>query len=187
MNAEPDDAPDWLVHKRSKARPLGIVTCLVIGSLVTVGALELASKALPKHRVTETTAQPNPSVEVLDPHSPSSMPASIGMVTRTPPMPAEPALAAATAARLEDPRPAITYGRQTVFNDQNFTPRGADNVLRLSQPTQALTPPEAPPQRMKVTIVRQTPSMKDRACWPFKSGSLEQRNCRSSVGLNYRD
>lgn len=88
---------------------------------------------------------------------------------------------------MEHPRPAIGAGRQTVFNDENFTPRGADNVLRLGEPIREAVPPETPAEKVKVTIVTQTSSMKDRACWPFKPGSLERRNCRSSVGLNYRD
>jgi hypothetical protein len=29
--------------------------------------------------------------------------------------------------------------------------------------------------------------MKDRACWPYRQGSIERRNCRLSVGLKHRD
>jgi hypothetical protein len=84
------------------------------------------------------------------------------------------------------PPPALA-GKQTVFNDQNFMPRGADNVVSFNDAPRSLAPQEAPPQPTKVTVVHQTPSMKDRACWPYKAGSLEHRNCRSAVGLQYRD
>ena len=78
--------------------------------------------------------------------------------------------------------PAAPSGKQTVFNDRNFAPRGADNVASFS-----VAPEEAPPQSTNVTVVHQTPSMKDRACWLYKAGSLKHRNCRSAVGLQYRD
>ncbi|MDH4764109.1 hypothetical protein OMP44_14525 [Pseudomonas sp. CBMAI 2609] len=83
--------------------------------------------------------------------------------------------------------PAAPTGKQTVFNDRNFTPRGADNVVSFNDASLNLAPEEARPQPTKITVVHQTPSMKDRACWPYKAGSLEHRNCRSAVGLQYRD
>lgn len=76
--------------------------------------------------------------------------------------------------------------RQTSFNDQNFIPTGAHNIVTFHYSPS--NPPRAEsPQKVKLTIVRQTPSMKDRACWPFRQGSIESRNCRLSVGLKHRD
>jgi len=76
--------------------------------------------------------------------------------------------------------------RQASFNDQNFVPTGARNVVSLHQRIGDVPLAEAP-QKMKLTIVRQSPSMKDQACWPYRQGSVEARNCRLSVGLKHRD
>lgn len=76
--------------------------------------------------------------------------------------------------------------RQTVFNDQNYLPRWADNVVSLREGYKPVET-ERPAGKVRVTIVEQTPSMKDRACWPLKEGSIERCNCRFRVGLQYRD
>lgn len=52
--------------------------------------------------------------------------------------------------------------KQTVFNDQNYTPRGADNVLSLRDSYQPVEP-EKPADKVRVTIIEQTPSMKDKS------------------------
>ena len=75
--------------------------------------------------------------------------------------------------------------RQTSFNDQNFIPTGTHNIVTFHHSPS--NPPRAEsPQKVKLTIVQQTPRMKDRACWPFRQGSIEFRNCRLSVGLKHR-
>jgi len=33
MSAEPDDAPDWLVQKPRRRRPIALIACLAIGGL----------------------------------------------------------------------------------------------------------------------------------------------------------
>ncbi len=76
--------------------------------------------------------------------------------------------------------------RQTSFNDQNFVPTGAHNIVTFNH-SPSIPPRTESLQKVKLTIVRQTPSMKDRACWPFRQGSIESRNCRLSVGLKYRE
>lgn len=75
--------------------------------------------------------------------------------------------------------------KQTEFNDRNYVPTEAVNVVRFEQPTRINVEPAK--KEVKVTVVKQEQSMKDRACWPYKEGSVERRNCRLRVGLNYRD
>jgi len=75
--------------------------------------------------------------------------------------------------------------KQTEFNDRNYVPAEAVNVVRFEQPTRINEEPAK--KEVKVTVVKQEQSMKDRACWPYKEGSVERRNCRLRVGLNYRD
>jgi hypothetical protein len=83
-----------------------------------------------------------------------------------------------------DPPPDTA--RQTVFNDQNFVPKGARNVVNLRVGSEAPLQKE-PSAKAKLTIIRQSPTMKERACWPYKQGSIESRNCRASIGLKYRN
>jgi hypothetical protein len=87
---------------------------------------------------------------------------------------------------LPDTPVAANTARQTVFDDRNFIPRGADNVVSLRVGAELASKDEAPKQA-KLTIVRQSLSMKDRVCWPYRQGSIESRNCRASVGLKHRD
>jgi len=187
MSAEPDDAPDWLVQKPRRARPVALVVCLAVGGLATFTALELASRALLGPSASVGTDHPALPAETAAHPAPEPADTVRGTVRRATPSPVEENAAAAATSPSNVQPSAAAIGKQTVFNDRNFTPRGADNVVSFSEAPRTLAPEEAPPQPTKVTVVRQTPSMKDRACWPYKAGSLEHRNCRSAVGLQYRD
>ncbi|MCD4867014.1 hypothetical protein [Pseudomonas sp. PLB05] len=187
MSAEPDDAPDWLVQKPRRTRPVALVVCLAVGGLATFAALELASRALPGSPPSVGTDHPALRAEAAAHPAPEPADTVRGTVRRAAPSPVDENAAAAATSPSKVQPPAAAVGKQTVFNDRNFTPRGAENVVSFSEAPRSLTPEEAPPQPTKVTVVRQTPSMKDRACWPYKAGSLEHRNCRSAVGLQYRD
>lgn len=173
---------DWLVQKPRGAQPFALIVCLAIGGLAALAVLKLASRALLDPPISAGTD--HPALHAGAEAHPAPKP--VDTVRRTTPSPAE----GNTAARATPPSnvqpPAAAVGKQTVFNDRNFTPRGADNVVSFSEAPRCLAPEEAPPQPTKVTVVHQTPSMKDRACWPYKAGSLEHRNCRSAVGLQYR-
>lgn len=181
MNAEPDDAPGWLVQKQRRARPAALVVCLALGGLATLAVLELASRALLDPPISVGTDHP-----ALHP-APKPVDTVRGTIRRTTPSPAEGNAAARATPPSNVQPPAAAVAKQTVFNDRNFTPRGADNVVSFSEAPRSLAPEEAPLQPTNVTVVHQTPSMKDRACWPYKAGSLEHRNCRSAVGLQYRE
>ena len=69
--------------------------------------------------------------------------------------------------------------KQTVFNDQNYTPRGADNVLSLRKAYQPLES-EKSADKVRVTVIKET---KDSMCWPLKEGSIERRSCKSYLKL----
>ncbi|WP_273808895.1 MULTISPECIES: hypothetical protein [unclassified Pseudomonas] len=185
MSAEPDDSPNWLVQKPRRTRPIAMIVCLAIAGLATLTALELASRALPGPSTSVGTDHPILHAEAAAPFAPEQTHTVRGTVRRVTPSPVE-ANEAATAIPLSNVQPRSSAGNQTVFNDRNFMQRGADNVLSFSEAPRSLAPEEAHPQPTKVTVVHQTPSMKDRACWPYKAGSLEHRNCRSAVGLQYR-
>ncbi|MOA07403.1 hypothetical protein D3C78_1270960 [compost metagenome] len=82
----------------------------------------------------------------------------------------------------------IPIAKQTVFNDRNYAPRGADNVVPSYTPSINFQSEE--PQQTKgvrVTVVGETYDMKEAACWPLREGSIEKRNCKLGVGLYYRN
>ncbi|MCU1717699.1 hypothetical protein [Pseudomonas sp. 5P_3.1_Bac2] len=75
--------------------------------------------------------------------------------------------------------------RQTEFNDHNYVPRGAANVVASTPAySQKMQQPEKK-QGMTVVIIEQEKRLKD-FC-PFKEGSLEQRNCRMRSDLISRN
>lgn len=171
MKADISDAPERINQRRHKRGVLYTVLCLMAGSIATLVVLQSTSRA--------------PSVDVSAgmSTSPNAEQAKIVRTGEPPPTPGlEPSMLQGSSAM---GLPA-NGARQTVFNDKNFIPRGADNVVSLG-----VSPDPAPRKvstpGVKLTIVKQTPSMKDRACWPFKQGSIESRNCRASIGLRHRD
>lgn len=185
MKADRDDAPDWLTSRPRKRDNLGVVLAGVIGTVVTLGALNMAGQAFLQNNVqklVDKRQQPKP--------------APVAEITRSEPVPRKDweriveqqarrdAMSQESPEQLSSSESAAI--KQTVFNDQNYTPRGADNVLSLRESYQPVEPGK-PAEKVRVTVIEQTPSMKDRACWPHKEGSIERRNCKSHVGLNYRD
>jgi hypothetical protein len=185
VKADRDDAPEWLTSRPSKGSNLKVVLAGTIGTVVTLGALTLAGQTFMQNTVKNLAA-----------NSQQPKPKPVAEITR-----AEQATRndwdkiveeqarrdAMSRQRAEQSNssdsPAV---KETVFNDQNYTPRGAGNVLSLAGSYQRVEQ-EKPAGKVRVTIIEQTPSMKDRACWPHKEGSIERRNCKSHVGLNYRD
>lgn len=162
MKAEFSDAPERIIQRSQKRGVHSLIACLVVGSVVLVSAFLLASRS-EFHRTSVAVA---PKAQAL------SDEVGEGAVIR--------ATSASTNVGVNN------APRQTSFNDQNFVPTGAHNIVTFHQASSDTAPVDAP-KKVKLTIVGQTPSMKDRACWPFRQGSIEARNCRLSVGLKHRN
>lgn len=162
MRAESSDAPERITRKNRRRGMPNLLACLAVGSVVVVSAFLWASRSESHRRITST--EPEVRAVVTEANS--------GAVIRSTP--------ASLSAE------AFPADRQTSFNDQNFVPAGAHNIVTFHH-----SPGDSPrveaPAKVKLTIVRQTPSMRDRACWPYRQGSIEARNCRLSVGLKHRD
>ncbi|PIA70714.1 hypothetical protein [Pseudomonas sediminis] len=182
MKADRDDAPEWLTSRPSKGSNLKVVLAGTIGTVVTLGALTLAGQAFMQNTVKDLAANSQPP-----------KPKPVAEITRAEPAPRndwdriveeQARRDAMSTQQPEQPTgsdsPAV---KQTVFNDQNYTPRGADNVLSLRD-TYKPAEPEKPADKVRVTVIKET---KDSTCWPLKEGSIERRNCRLGVGLNYRE
>ncbi|MDH0625727.1 hypothetical protein N5E31_22580 [Pseudomonas chengduensis] len=182
MKADRDDAPEWLTSRTSKGSNLKVVLAGTIGTVVTLGALTLAGQAFMENTVKNLAANSQPQ-----------KPKPVAEIARVEPAPRndwdriveEQARRDAMSTRQpEQPTGSDSQAvKQTVFNDQNYTPRGADNVLSLRDNYQPVEP-EKPAGKVRVTVIKET---KDQTCWPLKEGSIERRNCKSHAGLNYRD
>lgn len=157
----------------------------MIGTGITLGALYFGSQFLLQSKVQEMAEKRMPP-----------KPTQVAEITRADPAPRKDwdRIVEQQAGRdaMSQQQPEQPTGsdspatKQNIFNDHNYTPRGADNVLSLRE-TNEPAESENPVGKVRVTIIEQTPSMKDRACWPHKEGSIERRNCRSHMGLNHRD
>jgi hypothetical protein len=167
IKADISDAPRRVNRRHHKQDVFCWSISLVIGCLATVGALQLIGRS------------PSLDSSHKQMESPTGRYQYLTHMTRQGPDSSW--LQASSEVHLPD-----NAARQTVFNDRNFIPRGADNVVALRVRSD-LSPRLEAPKKAKLTIVRQSPSMKERACWPYRQGSVESRNCRASIGLKHRD
>jgi hypothetical protein len=172
MKADTSDAPQRVIQKRPKRRDVYNIVSLAVAAAVAFAAFQLISRAVSVDSLYNRST--NPAASALEPNRATNMPPSGDL----------------GASRLQPSSlaaPPTDTPRQTVFNDHNFTPRGADNVVAFSKGADSpAPPPKQPAKQAKLTIVQQSSSMKDRVCWPYRQGSIERRNCRLSVGLKHR-
>lgn len=171
MKADISDAPERVIRKHHKQDVFYTAIFLVIGSLATAGALQWIGRSPSPDSSYKQTVRSIGSDEEM---------------TRVDQMPPRQSLDSSWLRASSEIRLPSSASRQTVFNEQNFIPRGADNVVAL-RVSSDLSPRQEAPKRAQLTIVRQSRSMKERACWPYRQGSIESRNCRASIGLKHRD
>lgn len=182
MKAEWNDAPDYIRRRPRKGAVAWLIPGL-IGTVIMLAALQMVSSAFLKGTVqgiADKRIQPKR--------------APVAEITR-----AEPAatkdwdrVVEEVAARGAMPQPqsvqpqAVTTEppiKQTVFNDKNYVPQGATNIVPATRviPEQTITMPS----RNKEIVVVGKESRTSDFC-PGREGSIERRNCKSSVNLNLR-
>lgn len=189
MKAEWNDAPDY-VRRRPRKRAVAWLIPGLIGTAIMLAALQMVSSAFLKGTVQG----------IADKRS-HPRPAPMAEITRAEPAPTKDwdrvveEVASQRTALQTLPKKTSTESskalpkKQTIFTDANYVPRGADNVLGFYTPAEHTNSTSSTTEVIakEVIVVGEKSSMKDRVCWPYKKGSVEQRNCRNKVGLNYRD
>lgn len=161
MHADRDDAPYYLEAKQYQSKRLVVIT--TIGSAIAFGAIML----LPgPSRIEAPSIAPKPDAN-LPQQQMYAMPARV----QSAPAPQ------AAAYEPNQPRPESIPARQTSFNNTNYVPRGADNVLSFPEPVEVKQPEK---KGVKVVVVG-TPEPRLRDYCPYKEGSIEHRNCRMTV------
>lgn len=186
MKADLSDAPEHIRPSSRRSRANAWIIPSVIGTCISLGLLQVAASAFLSETAQSLTNKntatgPTPVAAISLPEK-----AAAKNWDRIVDEQAKSSLQAQPYTipnQAEVPSPST---KQNVFNDNNYSPHGADNVVSFNEPLPIIEK-QKPPEKVRVTIVTQEPSMKDRACWPHKEGSIENRNCRSSIGLNYRD
>jgi hypothetical protein len=171
MKADTSDAPERVNRRHHKHGVFSMVICLILGSAATMGALQAISRGSNIDAADKSSTRPNGGENELIRFS--------GMPPKQDP-------GGAHAQASSDIHLPADAARQTVFNDENFIAKGADNVLtfRVSSsppPGQDLSKP------VKITIVGESHRIKEQACRFLKQGSVESRNCRAWIGLRHRN
>lgn len=180
MKADRHDAPEWITNSNRKRSNLKMVIPGLIGTVITIGALHFASQALLQGTVksiAEKRQQPNP-LPVAEIHRAEAQTDWDKVV--------EEQARRDAMSQTQTELPTNTENsatKQTVFNDLNYTPRGADNVLAVEKNYKTVER-EEPAKKLKVTVIKET---KDTTCWPLKEGSVERRNCKASINLGRRN
>ncbi|SFJ14935.1 hypothetical protein SAMN05216206_3540 [Pseudomonas guineae] len=180
MKADRHDAPEWITSGRRKRGNLAMVIPGLLGTVITIGALHFASQAFVQGTVKHLAESKN-----------QSKPVPVAEIRRAEPQTDWSKMVEEQARRdamsqpqAEQPKStANNAAKQTVFNDANYTPRGADNVLPVEKNYKTVEQ-EKPAKKLKVTVIKET---KDTTCWPLKEGSVERRNCKASVNLSRRN
>jgi len=182
MKAEWNDAPDYIRRHPRKGAVAWLIPGL-IGTAIMLAALQMVSSAFLKgtaQGIADKRIQPKP--------------APVAEITR-----AEPAatkdwdrVVEEVAARGATPQPQSAQPqaattepppKQTVFNDNNYVPQGATNIVPAmrDKTQQAVTIST----KKEIVVVGKESRISD-FC-PYREGSIERRNCKANVNLNARN
>ena len=184
MKADRNDAPDYITRLPRKNRRLARLVPGLIGIVITLAFLQMASSAFLQgtaQRITEKRIQPKPT--------------PVAEITRVEPTATKDwdKVVEEVAARGATPQPqsaqpqAVTAEpppKQTVFDDKNYIPQGATNIVPATRVVSEVT--ITIPSRKKEIVVVGKQTRKSDFC-PGGEGSIERRNCKSSVNLNLRN
>lgn len=178
MKADLDDAPEWVSSRRKRSRA-GILIPGLIGTCITFGALYFSSQAFLQgtvQQIVEKRQQPQrvPVAEITrsEPSGNKDWDKVVDEVSRQ-------------SRGYEQPwaaEPLTQSAKQTVFNDLNYTPQGAVNII----PATSTYPEESPEPKVtrqkEIVVVGKESRLRDYC--PYSEGSIERRNCRMSIDLN---
>ena len=175
MHAERDDAPYYLQTKREK--PWRVMAIMTIGSVITLGAITLLPgpaliKAPPLANVQPTTYKPQRQ-NYSDPRI-SERSKQDDYTHREVSTPAYPQL-----------MPEQEIEKQTSFDNTNYIPKGAVNVVSYQEPEQTAPIEANKKKKLEIVVVGEERRLRDYC--PYREGSIERRNCRMQVDLNTRN
>ncbi len=182
MKAEWNDAPDYIRRRPRKGAVAWLIPGL-IGTAIMLAALQMVSSTFLKgtaQGIADKRIQPKP--------------APVAEITRAEPVSTEDwdRVVEEAAARGATPQPQSAQPqtattepppKQTVFNDKNYVPQGATNIVPATRvnPEPVVT---IPTRQKEIVVVGKERRLSD-FC-PGGAGSIERRNCKMSIDLNGR-
>ncbi|MFI8692196.1 hypothetical protein ACIGHJ_17535 [Stutzerimonas kunmingensis] len=183
MKAEWNDAPDYIRRRPRKGAVAWLIPGL-IGTVIMLAALQMVSSAFLKgtaQGIVDKRVQPKP--------------APVAGITRAAPAATKDwdSVVEEVAARGATPQPQSAQPqagttepppKQTVFNDKNYVPQGAANIVPatrvIPEPAVAVAT-----RQKEIVVVGKERRISD-FC-PGGEGSIERRNCKASVNLSERN
>lgn len=192
MKADMDDMPEYLKTRKQES-PWRMVAIMAIGTGVVVGGLGLFGGGFIERAKTiasgdglrEDIGLLKPQPKQQESARPQSAVAK--RETYTPPQ----------ISRTEEPLVIERGGvydtepsqpeRQTVFNDQNYRPQGAANVVSFNAPVIVSEAQEAATPTQQEIVVVGRPEARLRDFCPYKPGTVEHRNCKMQMDLHSRN
>ena len=184
MKADWNDAPEYIrTYPRKRSAAAWMIPGL-IGTVIVLGALQVAGSAFLKgttQSIAENRIQPKPT--------------PVAEIKRAEPVATKDwdRVVEQVAARGATPQPQSTQPqadtaepppKQTVFNDKNYVPQGATNIVPPTQVTPE-QPVAIPAGRKEIVVVGKQSRISD-FC-PHREGSIERRNCKANINLNTRN
>jgi len=183
MKAEWNDAPDYIRRRPRKGAVAWLIPGL-IGTAIMLAALQMVSSAFLKgtaQGIADRRIQPKPApvaeITRAEPSATKDWDRVVEEVAARGATP-QPQTAQPQAATAEPPP------KQTVFNDKNYVPQGATNIVPATRVIPE--PAVAIPTRQKEIVVVGKESRISDFC-PGGEGSIQRRNCKASVNLSNRN
>lgn len=177
MKAEWNDAPDYIRRRPRKGAVAWLIPGL-IGTVIMLAALQMVSSAFLKgtaQGIADKRVQPKPAPVAEIRRAEATVPKDWDRVVEE------------VAARGATPQPQAATAepppKQTVFNDKNYVPQGATNIVPATRVIPEPTVTIPPPQK-EIVVVGKESRISD-FC-PGGEGSIQRRNCKMKVNLNYR-
>lgn len=189
MKPDWDDAPDYIRDKK-KESPWRMVAILGVGSVITLGLIALLAKPVVidlnqlkqgiriggqpmfSQQSDQTYSAPLQAIEEMPaPFEPAPQ------VARTP-------LSQADMQWSEKQAEFALERMQSSFSDNNYTPKGATNIVPATPVTRE---PVARQQRRQEIVVVGKEQTRLRDYCPFPRGSIELRNCKMRADLDSRN
>ena len=176
MHVDKDDIPEYL--RRKTRSPWRMVAILGVGSAITWTLLMIFAEPIAIDVARLKNAVRIGGEPIFEEPQQIVMQQPQGQIYRQ----------SESESRWEQTDPTqeeIAPERQTAFNDRNYAPKGAANVVKFKEvPVQKELEPAR--KASMVTIVGDSNAKADR-CWIHREGSIEKRECKQQMDLYLRN
>ncbi|NQD81350.1 hypothetical protein HP436_14315 [Pseudomonas sp. CrR14] len=180
MKADKDDAPTYVRPSRRKSNALTWVAASLLGSAVTIGLLYTLGSLYTQGKVDRLANNPKPK------------PAPVAEITRSAPAEKDWDKIVEDVARRSNEvgqdqthREQKQPAKQTEYSTATYIPAHAVNLIPAARPAPKQAQMQQPRKQQEIIVVGKETRIKDYC--PFKSGSLEQRNCKMRADLKSRN